>query len=192
MEASRQRFPNSENSDFFNFYSIVFKLTVFLYIIYMKEKREIIVEPMTTPSFQSDSKNEQSVPLFAYELLRDILIPEMLGKDTNEISYWVGKHIARTFPLLSMEEVASFFNEAAWGQLELIEQNKKEMKLELSGEIVERRLHMQADPSFRLEAGFIAQQIQSQKNIVTEAYEEVAKKKKKVSITVRWDGKDQV
>ncbi|MBO0992243.1 YslB family protein [Bacillus sp. SD088] len=116
----------------------------------------------------------------------------MLGKDTNEISYWVGKHIARTFPLLSNEEIFSFFQEAAWGQLELVEQNKKEMKLELTGEIVERRLLMQDEPSFRLEAGFIAEQIQSQKNLVTEAYEEIARKKKKVLFIVRWDSKDPV
>ncbi|KRG14591.1 hypothetical protein ACA30_10835 [Virgibacillus soli] len=132
------------------------------------------------------------VPMFAYELLRDILIPEMLGKDTDEISYWVGKHIARTFPLLSVEEISSFFKEAAWGHLELVEQNKKEMKLELTGEIVERRLLMHDEPSFRLEAGFIAEQIQSQKNIITEAHEEIAKRKKKVYFIVRWDLKDHV
>ncbi|MFS0614375.1 YslB family protein [Lederbergia ruris] len=150
------------------------------------------MKPASTQTFQKEAKTDQLVPLFAYELLRDILIPEMLGNDTDEISYWVGKHIARTFPLLSNEEISSFFKEAAWGDLELVEQNKKEMKLELTGDIVERRLLMHNEPSFRLEAGFIAEQIQSQKNLVTEAHEEIAKKKKKVFFIVRWDLKDPV
>ncbi|GIN59139.1 hypothetical protein J8TS2_34580 [Lederbergia ruris] len=150
------------------------------------------MKPASTQTFQKEAKTDQLVPLFAYELLRDILIPEMLGNDTDEISYWVGKHIARTFPLLSNEEISSFFKEAAWGDLELVEQNKKEMKLELTGDIVERRLLMHNEPSFRLEAGFIAEQIQSQKNLVTEAHEEIVKKKKKVFFIVRWDLKDPV
>lgn len=159
----------------------------------MKEKEgDRTVKPASTQTFQKEAKTDQLVPLFAYELLRDILIPEMLGNDTDEISYWVGKHIARTFPLLSNEEISSFFKEAAWGDLELVEQNKKEMKLELTGDIVERRLLMHNEPSFRLEAGFIAEQVQSQKNLVTEAHEEIAKKKKKVFFIVRWDLKDPV
>ncbi len=66
------------------------------------------------------------------------------------------------------------------------------MKLELTGDIVERRLLMHNEPSFRLEAGFIAEQVQSQKNLVTEAHEEIVKKKKKVFFIVRWDLKDPV
>ncbi|MCJ7839825.1 YslB family protein [Lederbergia sp. NSJ-179] len=150
------------------------------------------MKPSSVQTFQQDSKSEQFVPIFAYELLRDILIPEMLGNDTGEISYWVGKHLARTFPLLSNEEIYSFFKEAAWGELQVVEQNKKEMKLELTGNIVERRLQMQGEPSFRLEAGFIAEQIQAQKSMVTEAYEEIVKRKKKVLFIVRWDLKDPV
>lgn len=143
-------------------------------------------------NLDQESKDQQKISTFAYELLRDILIPDLLGKDTEEISYWAGKNLARKFPLLSTDEIVSFFLEAAWGNLKLIEESKQEMKFELSGAIVERRIEMQQDPSFRLEAGFIAEQIQSKKNFTSEAYDEILKKKNKVFITVRWDKKDPI
>jgi len=133
-----------------------------------------------------------NIPVFGYELLRDILIPGLLGKDTPEISYWAGKHLARKFPLLSIKEITSFFQEASWGELELFEENKNEMKFELKGNMVERRVQMNSEPCFTLEAGFIAEQIQTQKQYISEAFPELNKKKNYVLITVRWDRKDPV
>ncbi|MEK3890465.1 YslB family protein [Bacillus sp. FSL K6-3431] len=141
---------------------------------------------------QNDIDESYTVPIFGYELLRDILIPDLLGKDTPEITYWSGKHLARKFPVLSKEESESFFQDAGWGQLRLSSESKNEMKFELSGDIVQRRLQMLTDPSFRLEAGFIAQQVQIQKQVMTEAYEEIVKKQNIVIFTVRWDPKDPI
>ncbi len=136
-------------------------------------------------------KNEDpaAVPVFAYELLRDILIPELLSGDTHEVSYWAGKHIARRFPLLSLDEAVEFFKEAGWGHLHIVHEKKSEFLLELSGSIVERRLLMVSDPCFRLEAGFLAEQVQSMKQAGAEAFEEISKKHGKVAFTVRWDHK---
>ncbi|RWR05184.1 YslB family protein [Siminovitchia fortis] len=136
-------------------------------------------------------KNEEpaAVPVFAYELLRDVLIPELLGGDTHEISYWAGKHIARKFPLLSLDEAIEFFREAGWGHLHIVHEKKNEFLLELSGDIVERRLVMGSDPCFRLEAGFLAEQVQSMKQAAAEAFEEINKKHGKVALVVRWDHK---
>ncbi|CAM3924909.1 YslB family protein [Lederbergia lenta] len=144
------------------------------------------------PETQSDINENYSVPIFGYELLRDILIPDLLGKETSEITYWAGKHLARKFSVDSLEDSESFFLDAGWGQLDLINEAKNEMKLELTGDIVKRRFQMLADPCFRLEAGFIAQQVQSQKQAVTEAFEEISKKQNKVIFTVRWDLKDPI
>ncbi|MFL6556844.1 MAG: DUF2507 domain-containing protein, partial [Bacillus sp. (in: firmicutes)] len=33
----------------------------------------------------------RTISIFGYELIRDILLPEILGKDTPEILYWAGK-----------------------------------------------------------------------------------------------------
>ncbi|MCR2821951.1 YslB family protein [Lederbergia panacisoli] len=139
-----------------------------------------------------ESDTQMDIPVFGYELLRDILIPGILGKDTNEISYWAGKHIARKFPLLSTEEVSSFFQEASWGMLKLVEESKNEIKFELNGKLVDRRIQMNSDPCFTLEAGFIAEQIQNQKQFICEAYAELNKKKNHVFFTVRWDRKEPI
>lgn len=145
-----------------------------------------------TSKKQIDINENYSVPIFGYELLRDILIPDLLGKETPEISYWAGKHLARKFSVDSLEDSESFFLDAGWGNLKLVTETKNEMKLELTGDIVERRFQMLADPCFRLEAGFLAQQVQSQNHAVTEAFEELSKKQNKVIFTVRWDLKDPI
>lgn len=145
-----------------------------------------------TAENEQESAEQPSIPIFAYELLRDVLLPDLLGEDTSDISYWAGKQIARKFPLLTYEEAAAFFEEAGWGQLCVVQSKKKELHLELSGTTVERRLRMQDAPCFRLEAGFLAEQLLSIKQAIAEAFEEIDKKNSKVSIIVRWDARDKL
>lgn len=126
------------------------------------------------------------VPVFGYELIRDMLLPDLLGKDHTQIIYWSGKQLARKFTIDTQEQISQFFKEAGWGELELIEQKKNEMKYLLSGELVKRRLELNKDASFQLEAGFLAEQTQRQKGKTAEAIEE-QKKRKEIYITVQWD-----
>ena len=46
-------------------------------------------------------------------LIRDALIPDILGKDNN-ILYWAGRRLARLFPLAKDEELPIFFEQANW------------------------------------------------------------------------------
>ncbi|MBS4199902.1 YslB family protein [Bacillus sp. FJAT-49732] len=158
------------------------------------KKEGIVVYSSLKQGLQNspETNSQMNIPVFGYELLRDILMPGILGKDTPEISYWAGKHLARKFPLLSSNEITSFFQESSWGELHLIEETKNEMKFELKGNIVERRIQMNSDPCFTLEAGFIAEQIQNQKQFITEAFAELNKKKNHVIFTARWDRKDPI
>ena len=41
----------------------------------------------------------KSFPIFGYELMRDFLLPTILGKHEKDILYWAGKDLARKFPL---------------------------------------------------------------------------------------------
>ncbi|WP_064092546.1 YslB family protein [Rossellomorea aquimaris] len=136
--------------------------------------------------------HQESVPIFGYELLRDMLIPDILGKHSPDILYWGGKQLSRRFPLQTTEELISFFNEAGWGTLNVIEQKKNEMTFEMNGPLVERRLSLKSDVTFKLEAGFLAEQIQFQKKCVTEATDEIHKRSKSVRILTRWDDKDRI
>ncbi|KMJ56966.1 hypothetical protein AB685_18350 [Bacillus sp. LL01] len=141
----------------------------------------------------TESNNQQQVidtqiqvPIFGYELIRDMLLPNLLGKDHTQIIYWAGKQLARKFTIDIQEEIVQFFREAGWGELELIEQSKYEVKYLIRGEMVQRRLELNKDATFQLEAGFLAEQIQRQKGKTAEAIEE-QKKRKEITITVQWD-----
>ncbi|MDM5315654.1 YslB family protein [Fictibacillus sp. b24] len=131
-----------------------------------------------------------SVSAFGYEILRSDLLPELLGKQERNILYWAGRHLARKYPLHTMEEVHAFFIEAGWGNLEMIEASKTEMLFSLHSVLIEQRIENFNHQTFSLEAGFLAEQVQLQKKCTTEALESV--KRNKVSITVQWDKKDTI
>ncbi|MFW0781093.1 YslB family protein [Rossellomorea marisflavi] len=145
----------------------------------MEQKKEEVVE-------------SQSVPVFGYELIRDLLLPDILGKHTPDILYWGGKQLSRKFPLPSNDELISFFREAGWGDLAIVEQKKNEITFELSGEFVKRRNSLKSDASFKLETGFLAEFVQMQYKFVTEATDELHKRNQTVKITAVWDDKDRV
>ncbi|MFC7371300.1 YslB family protein [Fictibacillus iocasae] len=138
---------------------------------------------------EQTESSRTGVTEFAYELLRSEILPDLLGKEERNILYWTGRQLARKFPLSSIEEVQSFFHDAAWGTLEMEEASKSEMIFMLTSDLIKQRFENVGTPVFGLEAGFLAEQMQSQKKCITEAYETL-KKKGRVSITVQWDKKD--
>lgn len=73
-----------------------------------------------------------------------------------------------------------------------MKEKKDEMRLLLEGEMVAARFRTQEEPTFKLEAGFIAEQMQSQKKLYTESYDEIDKRKKQVTIIVKWDRKETI
>lgn len=131
-----------------------------------------------------------TVPAFGYELIREILLPEILGSESAEILYWAGKRLARKFPLQDFLEITDFFDKAGWGQLIILNEKKNELELELSSLLITQRLQSKGTYHFQLEAGFIAQQIENQKEVVSETFEHPRKRGGKVQFTVKWDKKD--
>jgi hypothetical protein len=133
---------------------------------------------------------EISVPSFGYELIREELLTNILGKDAPEILYWSGKHLARTHLLQNLNEISAFFAEASWGTLTVKKELRNELLFELTSSLIKKRIDLKPDVHFKLEAGFLAQQIETQIGMVSEAYEQIHKKAGLVEITVRWDQKD--
>ncbi|EUJ42575.1 YslB family protein [Paenilisteria rocourtiae] len=136
--------------------------------------------------------NEKMIPVFGYELIRDTLLPNVLGDETPHILYWAGKELARKYPLETLDELTDFFQKASFGDLEVISEKKDEMHLLLGGEMTALRLNNDGNATFKLEAGFIAEQVQHQKQLYSESYEEVDKRKKTVKIIVKWDRKESI
>lgn len=133
---------------------------------------------------------QPNVSLFGYELIRDILLKELLGKDEPEILYWAGKKLARKFPLYNLDEIIAFFHEADWGILTIKEEKRREIHLTLSGDLVANRLQKDNQATFQLEAGFLAQQLEIQKKVVAEAFEHPNKRSGRVQFTLKWDKHD--
>jgi hypothetical protein len=121
------------------------------------------------------------ISLFAYKLLRNELIPELLGKEQEAILYWAGKALARKFPLQSTEEIIDFFDQASWGELHLIKDKKQEKHFTFTPKL--------PNSSYKLEAGFLAEQIQQQTSFITETFEQ--SKRKTMQFIVKSDRKDE-
>lgn len=133
-----------------------------------------------------------NISIFGYELVREILIPEILGKDTPEILYWAGKRLARKFPLSDYDQLVDFFINASWGQLTIKQESKNQIEFELASPLLVSRIKSKAENFFQLEAGFLAQQIELQKEAIAETFEHPAKRSNIVHFTVKWDKKDQI
>lgn len=125
-------------------------------------------------------------------LLRDILIPELLAKNTGTILYWSGKAIARKIPLKNLEAIQDFFVLSSFGDLSLTKQKHNQYSFELTGAPVLDRIKLSATPDFQLETGFLAQQLEFQLGIVTEGLSALTKKKDAVTITIQTDPKDVI
>ena len=67
----------------------------------------------------------ETIPIFGYELMREVLLPEILGDDSPAILYWAGKQLARKYPLKDFEEIIDFFKQAGWGKLNDHQRSKK-------------------------------------------------------------------
>ncbi|WP_227396685.1 YslB family protein [Jeotgalibacillus aurantiacus] len=134
--------------------------------------------------------NEQETPLdhFGFTMIRDELIPDLLGTHTKDILYWAGKNMARKYPCENEGELIAFFSRANWGSLMIIRQKNDEMHFELSGSIVEERLKIK-ESQFSLEAGFLAEQIAMMKQYQTEAVFQ-KEKKNKVQFELKSDSRD--
>ncbi|MBB5148233.1 MULTISPECIES: YslB family protein [Ureibacillus] len=135
------------------------------------------------------SLSKDSFPLFGYELLRDYLVPSILGKHEKDILYWAGKDLARKFPCTDIPLIISFFKDAGWGDLTLEKEMKDGFVFSLTNEPELLKIN---ERNFRLEAGFIAEQIQNFKGVLTECYEEKKEKQLEVIFTVKMDLKEKI
>ncbi|KRK97246.1 hypothetical protein FD04_GL002108 [Secundilactobacillus odoratitofui DSM 19909 = JCM 15043] len=135
----------------------------------------------------------QQAPLFGKALFRDVVLNDLLGADASSIAYWEGKQLARRFALGSIEDVVTFFRQAQLGDLMLQKQSAKEWRFTLSGLPVTSRLTLQADATFSLEAGFLAQTAQQMIGVIAETeMGERPKRANGISLVVHLDPKDQV
>jgi predicted hydrocarbon binding protein len=158
---------------------------------HIKRKREVRMKQSSVKDQLSQFEHLHTSGL-AYELIREVLIPDLLGQELPSILYWSGKNIARKYPLSTIEEIIQFFKDAGWGNLTIIDNKSSEIQFELAGDFITARNQSRKSTSYQLEAGFIAQQIEHIQQMVTEAFEEQKKRTNKILFTARWDKKDPI
>ena len=124
---------------------------------------------MTNDFYSQFAGNSIKASILSVEVLRDALIPKLLGDDSSGILYWAGKDLARQFPVASDDDLVTFFEQAGWGHLIIVNTSDDLITYELTGEPVARRSATIAAPDFMLETGFLAEQAVLRLNCVSEA-----------------------
>ena len=105
------------------------------YIIIPIERGNIV----SKNTIDTTSLEDVSLNAFAYELLREELLPDLIGNDLDGILYWSGRNLARKYPLETIEEVIQFFEKAGWGTLSIVEHKRREMQFQLKGTLIAER-----------------------------------------------------
>ncbi|WP_156291225.1 DUF2507 domain-containing protein [Oceanobacillus salinisoli] len=95
-----------------------------------------------------------------YDVLRYISLPELLGKESDTLLYFMGKNLARKFEIDSLESLYLIIEALGWGKLDLVKEKKKELVFELMADSIVLKLQTPFAREFRLESGFIAEAIQ--------------------------------
>ena len=119
--------------------------------------------------------------------MRDVILPAILGKEADEMLYWIGKDIAREFPVQTNDELVLLTRQLGFGDLSLQKKNATSQEWQLAGPIVSERINRKKEQtSFGLETGFLAQEIEFQVNSVAEA-EIIERHKDAITILVKND-----
>lgn len=121
---------------------------------------------------------------FPLEVLRDRLLPNLFQENEAEITYWAGKSLAQSEDFSSDAQIIAFFLAAGFGDLEALKTTTTHADWLLSGETVVARAINAREASFSLEAGFLAQALESLLDRPVEVTSEVTRKKDAVKLTV--------
>ncbi|VDG19224.1 hypothetical protein [Lactobacillus plantarum] [Lactiplantibacillus mudanjiangensis] len=141
---------------------------------------------MTNAFYSQFAANSVKTSVLSVEILRDALLPRLLGDDSSGILYWAGKDLARQFPIASNDDLCTFVEQAGWGHLVVTSETNNLLTYELTGEPVARRNAAVKEPDYMLETGFLAEQAAQRFNCVSEA-KITASKRLKIQIAVTVD-----
>jgi len=114
-----------------------------------------------------------NTPGAGYDVLRYIGLHDLLGDESGELLYFMGKNLARQFELNTIEDIYYFFEKMGWGKLELVKEKKKTLIFTLLADAIVHKLKTPLSTEFRLEAGFLSESIQLINGVECECIEEI-------------------
>ncbi|NEU29829.1 YslB family protein [bacterium LRH843] len=122
--------------------------------------------------------------LFGYHLIRNDILRDILGNEHDNILYFIGKSLARKYPLETNEQLAEFFTKANWGELNILKEKRQKMIYELTGSWMGQH----DKRCYQLEAGFLAEQTELSRRVISAAT--YLQKKDSVIFTIEFDRYD--
>jgi hypothetical protein len=134
--------------------------------------------------------SELETPYFGQQMLRDVLIPNLLGPKTSGIMYFAGRDLAPRVPV-SDEQIPDLFSKLGLGTLALTKNKVKLRTYTLSGDIVTNRIKHFPDADFQFEAGLLAQLVQQVLGMTTEAASNIDKHNGSVELTLSIDPNEE-
>lgn len=136
----------------------------------LERMSSMLKEQQLLPLTVLDELDHQSV---GYDVLRYISLPQLLGQETHTILYYMGKNLARTLDIQTVEDIYFIFDKLGWGRLELIKERRKSLTFTLMADAVVHRLKAPFQTEFRFEAGFLAEAIHTIYGTECECSEEI-------------------
>lgn len=103
--------------------------------------------------------NDLDKETVGYDVLRYISLPNLLGSESQTLLYYMGKNLARSFEINSIDDVYFVFEKLGWGFLELVKERKNQITFSLMSDPIARRLKSNLAKEFRLEAGFLSETV---------------------------------
>src|SRR5690625_3807753 len=105
--------------------------------------------------------NEFDPETIGQDVIRYVSLPSFLGHEKDTLLYFIGRTLARKIQIETLEDIVYLFAKFRWGNLELIKDKKNQMIIHLMADEVVKRLQSPIETDFRLEAGFLAEAIQT-------------------------------
>lgn len=127
---------------------------------------------MAEPQYTELMNADTNTPFFGQLMLRDVVLPDLLGQQSGSISYFAGRDLAMRLPVAD-DQIPALFTALGLGTLA---QDKMKLKLRtytLSGTTVITRIKNFKTADFQLEAGLLAQLIQQKLGMTAEATSEI-------------------
>ena len=125
---------------------------------------------------------------FGYEILRDHVLPSILGTHEDEILYWAGKEVAENSQFSALMNFLYSFRKPVGVHFISKRRRKDEAFYSLKNDFGTNNQNR----SCQLEAGFIAEQYQKLNGLLTECYGESNAKDGLVHFQVKWDLKTKI
>jgi len=119
-----------------------------------------------------------------YDVLRYISLPNLFGEESSTMLYFMGKNLARSLNLSSLDDLYHAADKLGWGRLELVKKKRRSLTFNLMADAIFHRLQASVDVDFRMEAGFIAETVQLLEGVDCECVEKIHPKIHQVEFSV--------